>query len=256
MARNVVTKVRNDQYQEEYNPAFVDKWDELIDWQHRYEAEGGFFKRELEKHGVKTVLDIACGTGFHTVTLTLDGLDVVGADGAPTMLAKAKENAERCGLSHIQFVQAEWTRLTEDFPSNSFDAIVCLGNAFTHLFEESDRVKALREIYTVLKDDGVAIIDQRNYDSILDQGFNSKHRYYYTGSTVEVEPEYITDEAVKFLYKYADGSVYHLTLCPIRQDYVTSLLRRAGFASVKRYGDFEAEYDFYEPDFIIQVAKK
>ena len=256
MVRNIATKIRPNQFQEEYNPEFVDKWDELIDWEKRYEAEEGFFKGELEKHGARTVLDIACGTGFHTITLTLDGFDVVGADGAPTMLAKAKENAERCGLSHVKLLEARWTSLTEVFPENSFDAVVCLGNAFTHLFEEQDRIKALGEIFKVLKDDGLAIIDQRNYDSILDQGFNSKHRYYYTGSTVEVEPEYVTDEAVKFLYKYDDGSVHHLTLCPIRQEYLTSLLRKAGFTSVERYGDFEADYDFYEPDFIVQVAKK
>jgi SAM-dependent methyltransferase len=146
--------------------------------------------------------------------------------------------------------------LTEAFPNNSFDAVVCLGNAFTHLFEESDRIKALGEIYNVLKDDGVAIIDQRNYDSILDQGFNSKHRYYYTGSTVEVEPEFVTEEAVKFLYKYDDGAVHQLTLCPIRQDYVTSLLQDAGFSSIERFGDFEPDYDFYEPDFVVQIARK
>lgn len=256
MAKNLATKIQTDQYREEYNPEFVDKWDELIDWEKRYEAEDGFFKQVLGEHETKSVLDIACGTGFHTVTLTLDGFEVVGADGAPTMLAKARENAERCGLSHVRFEEAQWTGLTDIFDENSFDAIVCLGNAFTHLFEESDRIKALGEIYKVLKDDGVAIIDQRNYDSILDQGFNSKHRYYYTGSTVEVEPEYVTSEAVKFLYKYDDGSVHHLTLCPIRQEYMTSLLKKAGFSRVKRYGDFEVEYDFYEPDFIVQVARK
>jgi SAM-dependent methyltransferase len=256
MARNVMANVKADQYREEYNAQFVARWDELIDWEKRYQAEGGFFRRELEKHGVKTILDIACGTGFHTVTLSLDGFEIVGADGASTMLAKAKENAERCGLSDIQLVEAEWTRLTEAFPSNSFDAVVCLGNAFTHLFRESDRIKALQEIYSLLNDDGVAIIDQRNYDAILDRGFNSKHRYYYAGDNVEVIPEYITDGAVKFLYKYDDGSVHHLTLCPIRQEYMTSLLYDAGFSSVDRYGDFEPDYNFYDPDFIVQVAKK
>jgi ubiquinone/menaquinone biosynthesis C-methylase UbiE len=228
----------------------------LIDWEKRYAAEDGFFKARLEEHGAKSVLDIACGTGFHAITLALDGFDVVGSDGAPTMLAQARQNADRVGLVDLELVQAEWTNLTEAFPSNSFDAIVCLGNAFTHLFEEADRVKALGEIYSVLKDDGVAIIDQRNYDSILDQGFNSKHRYYYTGSTVEVEPEFVTEEAVKFLYKYDDGSVHNLTLCPIRQDYVTSLLQDAGFSSVARFGDFEPRYDLYEPDFVVQIARK
>jgi len=256
MARILNGKLHSKEYRDEYSPEFVSKWDELIDWEKRYAAEDGFFKARLEEHGAKTVLDIACGTGFHTITLALDGFDVVGSDGAPTMLAQAKQNADRLGLVDLELVQAEWTNLTDAFPRNSFDAVVCLGNAFTHLFEESDRIEALSGIHTILKDDGIAIIDQRNYDSILDQGFNSKHRYYYTGSTVEVEPEYVTEEAIKFLYKYDDGSVHDLTLCPIRQDYVTSLLKDAGFSSVERFGDFEGEYDFYEPDFIVQVAKK
>ena len=256
MVRNLSAKIHPQQYWDEYSTEFVNKWDELIDWEKRYAAEDGFFKTTLEAHGAKSVLDIACGTGFHAVTLALDGFDVVGSDGAPTMLVKAKENAERVGLVNLELVHAEWTRLTEAFPAKSFDAVVCLGNAFTHLFEEADRIKALAEIYSVLKDDGVAIIDQRNYDSILDQGFHSKHRYYYTGSTVEVVPEYVTEEAIKFLYKYDDGSVHNLTLCPIRQDYVTSLLKDAGFSSVERYGDFAAKYDFYEPDFVVQVASK
>jgi ubiquinone/menaquinone biosynthesis C-methylase UbiE len=205
---------------------------------------------------VKTVLDIACGTGFHAVTLAQDGFEVTGADGAANMLSKAAENARRFGRSDIRLVEAEWTRLSRAFPDEKFDAVICLGNAFTHLFQESDRIKALQEIYSLLNDDGVAIIDQRNYDAILDQGFNSKHRYYYIGETVEVTPEYITNEAVGFLYQYEDGDAHRLTLCPIRQDYMTTLLKQTGFSSVERYGDFAADYDFYEPDFIIQVAQK
>ena len=57
-------------------------------------------------------------------------------------------------------------------------------------------------------------------------------------------------------YEYADGDVHFLSLCPIRQDYVTDLLKDTGFSTVERYGDFAADYDFYEPDFVIQVAKK
>lgn len=256
MTRNLITQLRKDLYRDEYTPEFVGKWDELINWEKRYAAEDGFFKNKLEELGVKTVLDIACGTGFHTVTLAQEGFEVTGADGTASMLSKAAENAQRFGLSDIRLVEAEWTKLTRSFPKEKFDAIVCLGNAFTHLFEESERIKALGEIYSLLNDDGVAIIDQRNYDAILDQGFNSKHRYYYAGDTVEVTPENVTDEAIKFLYKYEDGSVHHLTLCPIRQEYMTSLLKQTGFSAVERYGDFAADYDFYEPDFIVQVAQK
>ena len=107
-----------------------------------------------------------------------------------------------------------------------------MGNAFTHLFEESDRIKALNEIYQLLNDDGIAVIDQRNYDAILDNGFHSKHQSYYLGETVNVRPEELSDEAVKLRYEYADGEVHFLTLCPIRQGYVTDMLESVGFNHV------------------------
>src|SRR5680860_1339565 len=59
----------SDHYQEEYTEGFVGKWDELIDWDSRAESEGDFFISELKKHGAKKVLDVATGTGFHSVRL-------------------------------------------------------------------------------------------------------------------------------------------------------------------------------------------
>ena len=59
-------------YTEEYVPSFVEKWDSLIDWEKRAESEGNFFIDLLRKRGVKSVLDVATGTGFHSVRL-LDG---------------------------------------------------------------------------------------------------------------------------------------------------------------------------------------
>ena len=103
---------------------------------------------------------------------------------------------------------------------------------------------------------GVAIIDQRNYDSILDNGFSSKHEHYYLGDTVVARPVSVRQGAVEFEYCYADGAVHYLTLFPIRQAHLTNLLMDAGFESVVRFGDFEDKYDKYEPDFIVQVARK
>jgi hypothetical protein len=84
MARNLISRLRNVLYRQEYTPEFVDKWDELINWEKWYEAEDGFFKSKLKELGVETVLDIACGTGFHTVALTQDGFDVTGRMAQPT----------------------------------------------------------------------------------------------------------------------------------------------------------------------------
>ncbi|HAA94261.1 MAG TPA: SAM-dependent methyltransferase [Dehalococcoidia bacterium] len=240
----------------EYTSEFVGRWDELIDWEKRGESEGGFFERILQEHGAKTVLDIASGTGYHTVTLNMNGFDCTGSDGSANMVSKARENAERFGLTDVRLEEAEWTSLSSTFTNEKFDAIVCLGNAFTHLFDDTERRIAMKQIYGLLNEGGVVIIDHRNYDAILDNGFTSKHQSYYLGDTVDIRPESVSEDGVRFRYSYSDGSVHHLTLCPIRQDYVTSLLSGTGFQEVKRYGDFEADYDTYDPDFIVQVAKK
>jgi SAM-dependent methyltransferase len=245
-----------DLYQEEYTHDFVNRWDELINWKARWESEQGFFQEVLRHYDAARVLDAACGTGFHTVMLARDGFNVVGADGSAEMVRKAKENSQRAGVKDLPVVEAEWTKMTDAFPNQKFDAIVLLGNAFTHLFEESDRKKALSEFYDLLDDNGVVIIDHRNYDKILDKEFESKHQVYYLGENVDAYPEEITEEFVRMKYQYNDGSSYHLTMCPIRQNYVTELLRDAGFQNIRRYGDFDAEYSFYDPDFIIQIGTK
>lgn len=64
----------SDLFISEFSPEFVDRWDELIDWEKRRQAEGGFFESILNNSGARTVLDIACGTGYHTVTLKLNGM--------------------------------------------------------------------------------------------------------------------------------------------------------------------------------------
>ncbi len=248
--------VPKDLYKEQYSPEFAGRWDELIDWQRRAEAENNFFQDILKSYGVETVLDIVCGTGYHSVTLKADGFQVTAADGAPNMLEQTRQNARRFGIDDLRIVEAEWTGLSQVFAGEQFDAVICLGNAFTHLFDEGDRIKALGEVYQLLTKDGIAIVDQRNYDAILDNGFSSKHQSYYLGKTVEVSPEDLGEDLLTMRYEYDDGEVHFLTICPIRQEYVTSLLLGAGFRSVKRYGDFAEDYELYEPDFVIQVAMK
>lgn len=84
---NPIAKRRTDHYKEEYVHSFVRKWDELIDWEARASSEGNFFIRLLKERGVKRVLDVATGTGFHSVQLLKAGFQVVSADGSPEMLA-------------------------------------------------------------------------------------------------------------------------------------------------------------------------
>jgi SAM-dependent methyltransferase len=243
-----------DLYRGEYIMSFVEKWDELINWTARAKSEGQFFIDVLRARGKETVLDAACGTGFHSVRLIEAGFNVTSADGSAAMLGKAFRNGQSRGLI-IKTVQADWRWLNRAI-QGKYDAIICLGNSFTHLHTEADRRRALAEFYAALKHDGMLILDQRNYDTMLDEGFKSKHKYYYCGDKVLAEPEHIDDGLVRFKYNFPDGAEYTLNLYPIRKNYMRRLLSEAGFQRVRTYGDFQESYAESDPDFFIHVAEK
>lgn len=243
-----------DKYKEEYVHSFVEKWDELIDWEARANSEGSFFVDELKRRGKKKILDVATGTGFHSIRLIEAGFDVVSADGSPEMLAKAFQNGRKRG--HIlRTVQADWRWLNRDI-HNKFDAVICLGNSFTHLHSERDRRKALAEFYAALRHDGILILDQRNYDMIMDDGFKSKHIYYYCGDNIEASPEHVDEGLARFCYKFPDGSKYHLNMFPLRQAYTQGLMSDVGFQQIHKYADFQETYRQEEPDFYVFIAEK
>jgi SAM-dependent methyltransferase len=251
---NPTDKRHSDHYKTQYVHSFVDKWDQLIDWEARSASEGDFFINELKLRGARKILDVATGTGFHSLRLLKAGFEVVCADGSPEMLARAFANGRK--HNHIlRTVQADWRWLNRDV-HGKFDAVICLGNSFTHLFSERDRRKALAEFYAALRHDGILILDQRNYDTILDEGFKFKHTYYYCGENVKAEPEHVDEGLARFRYEFPDQSVFHLNMFPLRKNYVRKLLSEVGFQTIRTLGDFQETYHQSEPDFFIHIAEK
>jgi len=243
-----------DKYREEYVHSFVEKWDELIDWDGRAQAEGDFFIRTLKEHGARKVLDVATGTGFHSVQLLKAGFEVTSADGSPEMLSRAFNNARK--HNHIlRTVHADWRWLNRSV-HDLYDAVICLGNSFTHLHNENDRRKALAEYYATLRHDGILILDQRNYDALLDKQIEPSHNYYYCGEDVSASPEHVDDALARFRYQFSDGATYHLNMFPLRKHYMQRLMQEVGFQRVTTYGDFKETYREEEPDFFIHVAEK
>ncbi|WP_435105484.1 class I SAM-dependent methyltransferase [Arhodomonas sp. AD133] len=249
----VLNSDKGNQYQQ-YTPSFADYWDDLVGWESRLAREGAFYNRLLNAHGARDVLDIATGTGVNAVSLARAGFRVTAADGSENMIAKAQENAKAYGVTFADTHVVDWLALDETLGTESYDAVVCLGNSFTHLFDHEDRRDALRAIRRVLRPGGMLIMDQRNYDSMLDEGYSSKHEFCYTGDGVDVGPVELTRTLAKFQYVFADGATFQLNMYPLRQDYLTHLLEDAGFANVERYGDLRRPYDRGNVDFVQQVA--
>ncbi len=103
----------------------------------------------------KKVLDIGCGCGRTTINLYRMGYEVIGIDISKEMIGQAKKN-----FKDIPFLVMSACDLK--FKDNYFDNILFSLNGIDYIFPKQKRLKALKEIYRVLKPNGVFIFSSHN----------------------------------------------------------------------------------------------
>jgi SAM-dependent methyltransferase len=99
--------------------------------------------------GTKT-LDFGCGTGRSTRFVRRLGMDVVGADIAPTMIAKAKEidpSIEYCLVKNDDL---------REFPANTYDLVISVFT-FDNIPGAETKVRLFRDLAALLKASGKLI---------------------------------------------------------------------------------------------------
>lgn len=98
------------------------------------------------------VLDIGCGSGRNF--LDVKGISLFGTDFSEEMLKLAKQRAEKSGIN-VNLKKANSDKIP--FKDNYFDSVLCY--AVLHCIKsEKQRVDTIKEIYRVLKPNGLAFI--------------------------------------------------------------------------------------------------
>jgi SAM-dependent methyltransferase len=82
------------------------------------------------------VLDLACGSGMHAQRLARRGLEVVGVDIAPSLIAHARQQAARENLTTIRFEQGDMRALAYE---DKFEAVLLLSGSFGFFDEATNR---------------------------------------------------------------------------------------------------------------------
>jgi SAM-dependent methyltransferase len=103
----------------------------------------------LKRHGVKSILDMTCGTGEQSIYLHKKGYCVVASDKSRDMLAVAKKKYSFLSWSKGDIRNSVYGK---------FDAVISIYNAIAHL-SKNDFEKALKNIAKNLKEGGIYIFD-------------------------------------------------------------------------------------------------
>lgn len=198
---------------DQYNELTAELWDMYIgDATERTNLYRTWLCDVLRSYNCKRVLDAATGTGIDSEILFDEGFEVTSIDNSAQMLQKAynlrsSKSDPRAETWTIH--QANWLKLDEDLKDAGvlekglFDAIVLLGNSFTHLPNEDQQFTlqkiAMQKFNKVLKPGGILICDHRNYDVVLKGGTSvKKTNTFYTGTRLEKMDNYMIIKNGKF----------------------------------------------------------
>jgi SAM-dependent methyltransferase len=133
-------------------------------YKNRDEKEAEFFLQNVvERLGLKPehrIIDLACGKGRHAIYLNSLGFDVTGVDLAPKSIDIAAEHAN----NRLHFEVQDLRCLHFEQP---FDIALNLFTSFGYFKSLEEDELVIKNIYTILKPEGVVLIDFFNVQCVL-----------------------------------------------------------------------------------------
>ena len=146
-------------------------YDNTIDWKSRLNREMPLLLSLLENKKRPRVLDMACGSGRHSVALVAHNIEVIGFDSSESMIKAAKLHAEKNNVN-VQFLVADMENI-KSVVGGPFDLVICLGNSLA-LFNNIEILKSvIEQVHEVLRDNGTFLAQVLNFEEIHWTGFRT-----------------------------------------------------------------------------------
>lgn len=259
--REIISKEIPELEMDEYVSFIIENYDELVDWEKRFDYEFPTLFRVFNKHAVKKVLDVGFWTGAYTMELAKEGVDeVIGIDLNQALVSAA--NLKRDKLpdpikKKVSFKLVDFKNLSKDFPAGSIDAALCVGNAFAYI--PGNSLDLLKSMHKIIRKDGVLVIQLLNMERVI----NKKKRFYYfrikdsrKPNNEELFVEYydvkdkdtLTQNIISFVSngeRWVYRGINSLDVKYIRNDEIEQMVKNAGFKEINitgNKGDDEGQY--------------
>ena len=225
-------------------------YDNSIDWDSRLKREMLFILSLIENTKNPRILDIACGSGRHSISLAANGAEVIGIDSSKTMLNAAESHANEQDVMP-KFIETDMENIRTSV-EGPFDLIICLGNSLA-LVNDIDTLKqVVKDIFHLLKDGGSFVAQVLNFEEIHWTGFRtfpSKTGMLSNGEEVTFSrlfehTDYPFSSTLVMSAFRKDGETWTSEVSTqkvlnLKHDQMKSILEETGFSSVRIFSNYE-----------------
>lgn len=225
-------------------------------------GEVDFIEKEISGDKTKTILDIGCGTGRHSIELARRGYKVTGFDLSKAQINKAKEKAGQAGVSIDFFLQ---DARSFKFPNQFNVAIMICEGAFSLMETDEMNFSILQNAYNSIKPGGKFIFNTLNglfplFHSVKDFINSAAQKEALTGSSFDLMT--FRDHST---YEGTDDDGKTIILTCNERYYVPSeinwLLKSIGFSNIRicgcKLGNWNADDKLSTEDYeMLVIAEK
>jgi len=237
-------------------------YDAMIDWPKRLAAEEPFYRRWFAQARVQSVLDAACGTGWHAAMFHSWKLRVEAADLSEAMIHRAQGRFSE--TKRLRWVVRGFHQPIA--PAEPFDAVVCTGNSLALAPDWATVRQAAREMLSAVRKGGILIVHMLNLWHLADGPCvwqKSKRATLPSGETLILKGVHRCGSqgfVDLVLSSFPSGSLMHSESVPflgLEQTELAEMAREAGAARTEFFGGYQDQpYDRQKSVDLVMVAER
>jgi len=233
-----------------------------------YQDETAFVHRCVQAYqpAANRLLELACGTGTHSLLLEKYGYKIIATDYSPDMIARARQKAQKA-KSSVDFREQDMRTL--DVPERPFDAIICLFDSIGYVATNENILQVLNGVHRHLGPNGIFLFEFWHAGAMLCSYDPLRVRRFHTpGGEIERISETQVDYKAQLCHvSYTinelntDGTYQVLRETQLNRFFLVQemsfFLRQAALSPLKWYAGFQ-ENEQIDADtwHIVAIARK
>jgi cyclopropane fatty-acyl-phospholipid synthase-like methyltransferase len=207
---------------------------------------------ELKPHD--DILDLACGTGRHSILFAEKGYNVTAVDLSKNLLSIAQKTADQSHVK-VNFIRSD---LRQFSICTRFELVINLFTSFGYFEEDKENFKIINTAYNQLNNSGYFVLDFFNR-RFIEKNLVAESVNNYSDKAV-IQKRHIEGNRVNkhiIIEKNNIRKEYYESVRMFRKEELLNAISCAGFRIIKYFGDSDGnQFDLENSSRIIIIAQK